>query len=157
MFKKSLFALIVLVAVFLSGFYSNRGTAEKMSTQIFRRADAKAIIKEWGEMDIYTTGDKETFGTEGMFTALTDVLPGKSVHPAHRHGEEEFLVITRGHGVWSINGKEILAKLGDMIYADPWDFHGLANTGKDTLTFFVIKWKNKRIDIPDEPEGNHGQ
>jgi len=128
-----------------------------MTTQIFRRAEAKAIIKEWGEMDIYTSGQNETFGTERMFTALTDVLPGKSVHPAHRHVEEEFLVITRGHGIWSVNGEKIEAKSGDLMYANPWDFHGLVNTGADTLTFFVIKWKNKGIDIPKEPEGNHGQ
>jgi len=74
-----------------------------------------------------------------MFTALTDVLPGKSVHPAHRHGEEEYLVITRGTGIWSLNGVEKDAKSGDLIYADPWGFHGLVNTGSDTLTFFVIK------------------
>jgi len=127
-----------------------------MKTQIFRRADARAIIKDWGEMDIYTSEKNETYGTERMFTALTDVLPGKSVHPAHRHGEEEFLVITRGSGIWSINGKNEDAKPGDLLYANPWDFHGLVNTSSDTLTFFVIKWKNRKVDMPIEPKGDHG-
>jgi mannose-6-phosphate isomerase-like protein (cupin superfamily) len=153
---RSTLTLLVLVSIFLFGFYSGQKTEQQMSTQIFRRADTRAISKDWGQMDIYTSGQNETYGTEGMFTALTDVLPGKSAHPAHRHGEEEFLVITRGTGIWSLNGAEIEAKSGDLIYANPWDFHGLLNTGSDTLTFFVIKWKNKGIDLPAEPVGDHG-
>lgn len=157
--SSSSIALMLTLIIFLFDvFYpSNSTTSKQITSQVFRRDSAQAIIDTWGQMDIYTSGDTETFGTQNMFTALTDVLPGKSVHPSHRHGEEEFLVITRGTGIWSLKGESIPAKTGDMIYADPWDFHGLVNTGSDTLTFFVIKWKNKLIDIPAEPEGNHGK
>jgi len=43
------------------------------------------------------------------------------------------------------------------MYIRPWDFHGLVNTGSDTLTFFVIRWKNKLLDKPPEPAGDHGR
>ena len=155
--QKYIVAVIILVAVFLSGFYMAGKPVEGIPSQIFRRSDAKSIIKEWGEMSIYTSGKTSTYGAEEMFTALTDVLPGQSVHPAHRHGQEEFLVVTRGSGVWSLKGEEIEAKPGDLLYANPWDFHGLVNTGSDTLTFFVIKWKNKLMDKPEAPEGGHGR
>ena len=150
-------AVVILISVFSLGFYSATKSIETIPSQIFRRGEAKALIKDWGEMDIYTSGHTNTYGTEGMFTALADVLPGQSAHPAHRHGEEEFLVITRGKGVWSLKGQEVEARTGDVLYVNPWDFHGLVNTGQDTLTFFVIKWKNKLIDMPAEPEGSHGR
>jgi mannose-6-phosphate isomerase-like protein (cupin superfamily) len=150
-------AVVILISVFSLGFYSATKSIETIPSQIFRRGEAKAVINDWGKMDIYTSGHTNTYGTEGMFTALADVLPGQSAHPAHRHGEEEFLVITRGTGVWSLKGQEVEARTGDVLYVNPWDFHGLVNTGQDTLTFFVIKWKNKLIDMPAEPEGSHGR
>jgi mannose-6-phosphate isomerase-like protein (cupin superfamily) len=150
-------ASVIMISVFLTGFYSGKKSDEGIPSQIFRRSEARANISEWGEMDIYTSGETFTFGTEEMFTALTDVLPGKSVHPAHRHGEEEFLVITRGTGVWSLKGQNIQARSGDLMYINPWDFHGLVNTSTDTLTFFVIRWKNKLMDEPAEPAGDHGR
>ena len=150
-------ALLATAIVFLMESFSGMSPSKGIESQIFTRDYARAVIDSWGQMDIYTSGETETFGTQKMFTALTDVLPGESVHPSHRHGEEEFLVITRGAGIWSLKGESIPAKTGDMLYANPWDFHGLVNTGTDTLTFFVIKWKNKLIDIPEEPKGTHGK
>jgi mannose-6-phosphate isomerase-like protein (cupin superfamily) len=150
-------ALVILLSVFLTGFYSGKGPDESIPSQIFRRSEARANIGDWGEMDLYTSGKTYTYGAEQLLTALTDVLPGKSVHPSHRHGEEEFLLITRGKGVWSLKGENIEARAGDLMYINPWDFHGLVNTGPDTLTFFVIRWKSKLIEIPAEPTGDHGR
>jgi mannose-6-phosphate isomerase-like protein (cupin superfamily) len=147
---------IILISTFLLGFRTGKSSNEKIPSKIFRRNATKAVIDHWGEMDIYTSGNTKTYGTENMFTALTDVLPGESVHPSHRHGDEEFLLISRGEGMWLLKGDTIQAKSGDLLYADPWDFHGLVNTGRDTLTFFVIKWKNRGMDMPKEPTGDHG-
>ena len=147
---------IILISTFLLGFRTGSPSEEKIPSKIFHRNATNAVIANWGEMDIYTSGNTMTYGTENMFTALTDVIPGESVHPSHRHGEEEFLLISRGEGIWLLKGDTIQAKSGNLLYANPWDFHGLVNTGRDTLTFFVIKWKNKLLDMPMEPSGNHG-
>ncbi len=152
----SIAIVIILISTFVLGFGSGRDNGSGTNSRIYRRTEAKVFKGDWGEMNIYTKENMTTYGTERMFTALTDVLPGKSVHPSHRHGEEEFLLISRGEGIWVLQGDTIPARSGDMLYADPWDFHGLVNTGADTLTFFVIKWKNKRIDMPKEPIGDHG-
>jgi len=128
-----------------------------LKTKIIPRAETSRNSGNWGVMDIYTSGNTSTYGTENMFTALADVLPGEAVHPEHRHAEEEFLLITRGTGVWSIEGEKFAAKKGDLLYAAPWKMHGLVNTGSDTLTFFVIKWNNKGIAAPAEPDGDHGR
>jgi len=134
-----------------------RISRESIDSKVIPRADTRRNTGNWGVMDMYTYDNASTYGTENMFTALADVLPGESVHPAHRHAEEEFLLITRGTGVWSLEGEQFEAKSGDLLYAAPWKMHGLVNTGADTMTFFVIKWNNKEIASPAEPEGDHGQ
>ena len=130
---------------------------ESIDSQIIPRAETRRNTRDWGVMDMYTYDHTSTYGTENMFTALVDLLPGESVHPAHRHAEEEFLLITRGTGVWSLEDKELEANTGDLLYALPWKMHGLVNTGTDTMTFFFLKWLNKGVASPAEPEGDHGQ
>ena len=130
---------------------------ESIDSKVIPRADTKRESGHWGVMDKYMSDHTSTYGTENMFTALADVLPGESVHPAHRHAGEEFLLITRGTGVWSLDGEQFEANPGDLLYVSPWEMHGLVNTGEDTLTFFVVRWKNKGIASPAEPEGDHGQ
>ncbi len=85
------------------------------------------------------------------------VKPGESVHPAHRHAEEEYLVITEGSGRWYLDGKEFPARKGDVLYAAPWVMHGLVNTGDVPLTFFVTKWRSKGVQPPEAPPGPHGR
>jgi quercetin dioxygenase-like cupin family protein len=135
----------------------NPGTSqESIETKVIPRTDTDRGTGDWGIMDKYTY-NSSTYGTKNMFTALTDVLPGKSVHPAHRHAEEEFLLITRGTGVWSVEGEQFEANAGDLLYAAPWKMHGVVNTGTDTMTFFFLKWVNKGVEPPAEPAGDHGQ
>jgi hypothetical protein len=50
-----------------------------------------------------------------------------------------------------LNGKDVPAKKGDVVYAAPWDFHGLTNTGSTPLTFFVVKWGSKGLKAPEKP------
>jgi len=57
-----------------------------------------------------------------------------------------------GEGTWSIEGKEFKAQKGDMMYAEPWDWHGITNTGDTPLTFFVVKWDNKGVELPKRKE-----
>jgi len=68
-------ALVILISVFLTGFYSAKESDEAIPSQIFRRSEARANIGEWGEMDLYTSGKTYTFGAEEVLTALTDINP----------------------------------------------------------------------------------
>jgi len=157
------FIAAVLISFGLGYFLAFKSTAnskislESINSKVITRADTKRNTGDWGVMDMYTYGNTSTYGTENMLTALADVLPGESVHPAHRHAEEEFLLITRGTGVWSLEGKQVEANIGDLLYVSPWKMHGLVNTGADTLTFFVVRWLNKGVASPAEPKGDHGQ
>src|SRR5205814_4360617 len=57
-----------------------------------------------GEMRPYFTG--QTSGTDRVLAASGTLLPGKSVHGAHRHLAEEYLLITECSGNWHLDGKE---------------------------------------------------
>lgn len=153
---KSLLVILGLCMAGSLGFYLGMDYAKpdlkSIDTQVFTTAKAAKTVDVWGRMGVFTPDETITFGTSLMFTAVIDVLPGQEVHPPHRHLEEELLFITRGSGVWSINGKEQVANAQDLLYAQPWDTHGLLNTGSDTLTFFVAKWKTKSTEELPTPK-----
>lgn len=85
----------------------------------------------------------ETAGTKNTFAGIVVVEPGHELHPAHRHPEEEFLLIVEGEGRWLLNGKTSAAKPGDMLYVAPNDLHGIFNSGKTPLKFALWKWRSK--------------
>lgn len=126
-------------------------TQEKgpMASSVMRWEEGKATTGKWGEFRRYCLG--ETHTASGMFTGACVVKPGEALHAAHQHAEEEFLYLAEGSGRWHLDGKEIEAKKGDVIYAAPWVMHGLTNTGSTPLTFFVIKWNGKGVPVPEKP------
>jgi mannose-6-phosphate isomerase-like protein (cupin superfamily) len=117
---------------------------------VVRFEDAKAEQGDWGEMRRYFTG--ETSGTKDVLTAVAIVKPGKTVHKAHRHAEEEYLILVQGSGTWSVAGKESPAKRGDILYAEPWVYHGVTNTGAEPLIFVVVRFNSKGVNLPPKPD-----
>ena len=112
--------------------------------------DAKAQQADWGEMRRYFTG--ETFGTKDVLTAVAIIKPGKTVHRADRHAEEEYLILAEGSGTWSLDGKEFPARRGDILYVAPWVYHGITNTGTQPLIFAVIRFSSKGVKAPPRPD-----
>lgn len=129
--------------------------AAPVASAVISPGQAKPLSAKWGELRTYFTG--ETHGTTGLLTAIVVLKPGESVHPAHRHVEEEFLVLQEGAGRWHLDGKEFPAAKGDVLYAAPWIMHGLVNTGDVPLTFFVMKWNSKGVQAPPKPPGGDGK
>jgi mannose-6-phosphate isomerase-like protein (cupin superfamily) len=124
--------------------------APPLKSQVVRWEQAKSNTGDWGEMRRYFTG--QTFATKDVLAAVAVVEPGKAVHKAHRHAEEEYLGIVEGSGVWSVDGKEVPAQRGDMLYAEPWVYHGLTNTGDKPLIFFVVRYNGKGVAVPPKPD-----
>jgi len=123
---------------------------EIISSKIVGWEEARVHKADWGEMRFYFTG--ETSGSKSVLTAVAVVEPGKAVHKAHRHPEEEYLAVVEGSGVWSLDGKESPAKRGDVLYAAPWVYHGLTNTGDKPLVFLVVRYNSKGVAVPPRPD-----
>lgn len=122
-----------------------------LQSQVFTLDKAQVINEKFGTVNLFTTGTEETYGTKGVVTGTLTLLPQSEAHPPHKHAEEEYLFISKGSGIWSVNGKEFPAKAGDLLYASPWDLHGLFNSDTVALEFYFVKWNNKGIAIPTEP------
>ena len=123
---------------------------KQLKSSVVSFDDAKVRPGNWGELRSYFTG--ETLGTKNVLTAVAVVKPGEAPHRAHRHADEEYLVIAEGSGTWSLEGKEFPAKQGDILYAEPWVYHGLKNTGTKPLTFVVVRYNGKGVAVPPRPD-----
>ena len=144
--------------LFLAAFVltSSSGAAGKvkktptLESSIVSWEKAKPIKGDWGEMRTYFRG--QTRGTRDVFTAIAVVKPGQAVHEAHRHAEEEYLLINEGTGVWHLAGKQSPARKNDILYVGPWVDHGLVNTGDKPLVFTVVRFNPKGIEPPPKPD-----
>ena len=128
-----------------------KGQPEKnLASARVRMDDAAPTRGEWGQWLRYFRGD--THGTRDMIVLAVTLKPGHAPHPPHRHAEEEFMILAEGSGTWTLNDKEMPAGKGDVLYAAPWSLHGLKNTGDTSLTYYMVKWSNKGVPAPAEPE-----
>jgi mannose-6-phosphate isomerase-like protein (cupin superfamily) len=120
---------------------------------IVAQARAKQEQFDWGTMYTYYEGENFTAKTD--LAAVAVIKPGEQIHPPHQHADEEYLMIISGEGTWTLKGETKPAHAGDMLYAAPWDLHGITNTGKTPLTFVVWKWTSKGVEPPPAPNDVH--
>ena len=147
----SLFILSMIISGWI-GWEANSLVSDIHSV-IITEGGADLLNEDWGDLYIYTDEtNTTTYGTQNMLTAVAKILPGQEIHPPHQHTAEEFMYLVEGNGTWSLNGEEYPAKPGDVMYAKPWDWHGITNTGDVPLKFFVVKWDNKGVPLPELEE-----
>jgi mannose-6-phosphate isomerase-like protein (cupin superfamily) len=123
---------------------------QPLKSQVVGWDEAPSTVADWGEIRRYFTG--ETFATKDVLVAAAVVEPGKALHRAHRHAQEEYLILVEGSGTWSLGGKEFPAKQGDVLYAEPWVYHGLTNTSDKRLIFAVVRYNGKGVAAPPRPD-----
>ncbi|MGQ9651670.1 MAG: cupin domain-containing protein [Phycisphaerae bacterium] len=121
-----------------------------LKSEVVSWEDAPARKADWGEMRFYFQG--ETTATRDLLVAVAIVEPGKAVHRAHRHAEEEYLVINEGIGIWQLGEKTSPARKSDILYVEPWVYHGLTNTGDKPLVFTVVRYNGKGVLVPPRPD-----
>ena len=124
--------LNVTVALVLAGggYAAGRaqGSAPLKSAVVTAGQTVVAESGAWGEFRKHFGGP--TSATAEVLSGYLDLKPGAEPHPPHQHVDEEFLYIVEGSGEWSLNGKTIPARTGDVLYTAPHDMHGIKNTGE---------------------------
>lgn len=126
-----------------------------LKSEVVSWEDAPARKADWGEMRVYFQG--ETAATRDILVAVAIVEPGKAVHRAHRHAEEEYLVINEGIGMWQLGEKSFPARRSDILYVEPWVYHGLTNTGDKPLVFTVVRYNGKGVTVPPRPDSREDE
>jgi len=69
---------------------------------------------------------------------ITELAPGESPHPPHRHVHEEMMCIQKGMLDATVNGKTTRLGPGSVFYLFSNDEHGVRNPGPDPAQYFVI-------------------
>jgi quercetin dioxygenase-like cupin family protein len=137
-------ALPMAVAIVTAGVGYAVGFAQgsaKLSSAVVPMAKTSiADAGAWGAFHKHLGG--ATSATADVLSGVVELKPGAEPHPPHQHVDEEFLYVLEGSGTWFLNGKEIPAKTGDVLYTAPNDIHGI-RAGTGPLRFFVAKWRTK--------------
>lgn len=139
--------LLGLALAFMVGAMFAGQPVDPIPSSVLSEEEALKEVFEWGTFYTYHQG--ETYGTKDVLTGVAVIKSGWEIHPPHQHAEEEYIMVTEGQGVWHLNGEDFEAGKGDMLYAAPWDVHGVKNTGDGPLTFVVWKWNNKGVALPE--------
>ena len=69
---------------------------------------------------------------------VTTLNPGKEPHPAHRHPEEELIIIKEGTLEVFQNGVTNQVSAGGMIFCAANELHGWRNSSANPVTYYVI-------------------
>jgi len=120
-----------------------------LAAALVRANDAAVVRGDWGHWLRYFRGD--THGSRDLVVLAVTLKPGQAPHPAHQHAEEELMVLATGSGEWHVDGKQLPAKAGDVVYAAPWAMHGIKNTGDGPLVYYMVKWSGKGVSPAKRP------
>lgn len=140
---KRLVLQIVAGTILAAGAYAvgfAQGTAPLESRVIPWSKTTVADSGAWGAFHKHVSG--ATSATADVLSGVVELKAGAEPHPPHQHADEEFLYVLEGSGTWFLNGKEIPAKAGDVLYTAPNDIHGI-RAGSGPLKFFVAKWRTR--------------
>lgn len=84
--------------------------------------------------------DAPTATLERFASHITTLNPGEAPHAAHRHPEEELMIVKEGTLEVMLEGKPTRAEAGGMIFCASNELHGIRNVGKTPATYYVVKW-----------------
>ena len=131
-------ALVIAGGAYAAGFA--QGSEQLESAVVPMAKTTIADSGAWGAFHKHLSGP--TSATADVLSGVVELKAGSEPHPPHQHADEEFLYVLEGSGTWFLNGKEIPAKTGDVLYTAPNDIHGI-RAGAAPLRFFVAKWRTK--------------
>ena len=105
------------------------------------------MVFDWAKLAAIKTAKGERRGVVDKPTAtmtrfeshVTTIEAGLEPHDAHRHPDEEIIIIKQGTLEVTINGKTQQAGEGSMFFFASNDLHGMKNVGASRATYFVIR------------------
>ena len=133
--------VLVGVGLVLGGYALGRAQGPLQSGVVTAAQAAVADSGAWGEF-------RKSFGgpsraSADVLAGIGDIKAGTENHPPHAHVDEEFLFLAEGTGTWTMGDKQIPAKAGETLYAEPIVLHGFKNTSDKPARFFVVKWRTR--------------
>ena len=108
-----------------------------MRSQVFQWRDLPARSTDFATFrDVF---DAPTATLDGYSCHVTTLNPGREPHPAHRHPEEELLIIKEGTLEVVQNGVTNQVSAGGMVFCASNELHGWRNSSTNPVTYYVLK------------------
>jgi XRE family transcriptional regulator, regulator of sulfur utilization len=136
--RRDLMVALVAVACTAGGF----AIAEELptiSSSVFEWNSVMAKPTEVGSVRSFFKVRTPTL--EQLEVHVTNLNPGKSPHPPHRHPNEEMLIIRQGTVEALVNGEWKRVGPGSVIFFASNQLHGLRNVGSEQAVYHVINFK----------------
>jgi (S)-ureidoglycine aminohydrolase len=104
--------------------------------------DRNAItFQEHGKGGIRRYYNRPTAMFERAEMHVTTLNQGLSSHDPHTHKADEIVLLVKGDAEMHINGKQIPAPEGSLVFLSSMDPHALTNTGASACEYFAFQWE----------------
>jgi len=105
-------------------------------------------VFDWGALKVEQTKSGErravfdgpTATLENFECHITTLNPGQAPHAAHRHADEEMMIVREGTIESVQEGQTNRVEAGGIIFEGSNEMHGIRNVGTNRATYFVVKW-----------------
>ncbi|HVS53317.1 MAG TPA: cupin domain-containing protein [Opitutaceae bacterium] len=106
-----------------------------------------STVFEWAKLAVKPTAtgerrdivDAPTATMKNFECHVTTLNPGEAPHEAHRHPDEELIIVKEGVLEVRINDRTQQAGPGSMLFFASNDLHGLRNAGTTRATYYVLR------------------
>ena len=130
---------VVAAGATLAGLAVSRAaTAPQMRSRVFDWNQLKPEASKTG--DRREVFDAPTATLDRLASHVTTLNPGQAPHPAHKHPEEELMIVRQGTLEVTLNGQATRVETGGMIFCASNEMHGLRNVGTTPAVYYVVKW-----------------
>jgi quercetin dioxygenase-like cupin family protein len=104
-------------------------------------------VFDWAKLPVQNTKTGErrdvlkgsTITMESLSCHATTVNAGDASHAAHRHPDDEIVIVKEGTLEVAINGQSQIAGAGSVLFFASNDLHGMRNAGDTRVTYYVIR------------------
>ena len=108
-----------------------------MHSRVFHWSDLKVEQTKVGERR--GVFDAPTATLENFECHITTLNPGEAPHAAHKHPDEELMIVREGTLEAIQNGVTNRVEAGGIIFCASNEMHGLHTIGTNRATYFVLK------------------
>jgi mannose-6-phosphate isomerase-like protein (cupin superfamily) len=129
---------VAITAVVAAAVVAQPNGRPLMRSSFFEWNALKVTPTKTGERrDIF---DSPTATLDRFECHATTLNPGEAPHPAHKHVEEELLIIKEGTLETVQNGQTNSVGAGGIVFEASNEPHGIRNVGTNSATYYVLKW-----------------
>lgn len=115
--------------------------AQAIESRTYVWAETPVIKKDVSEQRVLLEGSTTDFSH--LKVHATTVMPHQAPHPAHKHDDEELIIIKEGKLTVTIAGRAKTLSAGSIALMMPGDEHGFENKEDTPVTYYVMRYQSK--------------